>query len=470
MKDKKTVKEPKGPKIKKTRSKKEIAFQIINSVLVVAVLGFYTYRLFYYKSEFDKKRQSVNTVFFSDTLINSIDLMSESGLHENTDGSYTVTGMATTNYVSYSGMTYRVVGINTNGNVILVSENPLTVLSSDATSSFESSSLYRWLNSIENDPYSGIFYNSLNMPFGTLATGSRCLDIIDDVSTIGCTQTNDSIEVSLLTLNDYKNAGAKDSYLNNQQSFWLSSQNSTGQYWYVTADGTLSLASEVSQMFGVRPVITLSYEVIASAGKGTAANPYVISTSAVPATAGDCQPGDYVSYGGQLWRIEQTGDSGTVAIMDGVIKNADGTDYLTSYGKTNLFTTASGLGKYLNSTFIKTLPDYKNVLVEYSWSYGGYPTSGPFDYTRNYEASYKSYVGIPNASFMFLNEYGNIFLSTYNSDTDKLIYTISEDFNLYATLLADTARCRPVICFNAAVAVSSGSGSQADPYLIGGGV
>lgn len=454
-------------KPKKKRSKGELIFQIINSVLVVAILGTYAYRLFYWKDLLDKKRLTTNTVFLADSLINNIDLLSTVGLRVNDDGSYTVHGKATNNYVSYSGMIYRVVGINTNNCVVMVAEKSITLMPVETNSAFEETAVYNWLNEVTDVAHTGLYFNSLFAPYGTLSSSAICSNTVDDLNNIGCTQTLDKISVGLLTLSDYKNAGGNESYLNNGEAYWLASSSSSGSYWYVAADGSLSLAVSAAQMYGIRPVITLSYEVIATSGKGTETDPFVISSSAAQ-TASAGQIGDYISYGDTTWRIESISETGVNAIMEGVIQTADGQNYTSAYGSSNKYTTASGLGKYLNSTYLKTLPDYQNVLVKNTWDFGSFKTSGPFDYRNSFAETYTAYVGVPNLAMMFLNEYPNIFLSNYNFDTDKLIYTVSESNSLFATLLSAKVNVRPVICFQPDLAFTGGSGTADDPYLVGG--
>ena len=151
------------------------------------------------------------------------------------------------NYVNYSNNLWRVVAINPDKSLKLVTEEPVTTYSGETSTTKEN--VYDYLNTE--------FSNTLN-------NRQRML-----------TATNTNEEVTLLTTKEYneiKGEEATESYINTDNDWLLASDNSTA---------TVNSTGEVidnSENVGIRPSINLKSESRIVSGDGTKANPYQIAS------------------------------------------------------------------------------------------------------------------------------------------------------------------------------------------------
>ncbi|MCF0111911.1 MAG: hypothetical protein HUJ58_08410 [Erysipelotrichaceae bacterium] len=445
----------------------QIAFMIINTVLVLAILGTYGYRLIHYKKVLEEKRNNqVTQNSLSTIMIDKIDLMDKSGLVDNGDGTYTFNAGSVNNYITYSGRMFRAMGIDEFGSITMVSEETVTGFTLYGED-FPSSRLYEWLHTTEDKEHSGVFQDTLESPYAVLMEQNYCADKIDDLSSICCDYPSEqNMLFRLLTLEDYKKYGGAKGYLNSGDCFWLASQNGTNDFWYVDDEGNISGTSNHIQTFGVKVVLKLQYQAKAEYGSGTAKDPYALTDMNGMETIADIYSGQYVQYGGSQWIVESMKDGNAILLLDGVLTNEDGTPYTRKYGSSSTYTTKEGIGKYLNNTYLEKLPEYESYLVKNTWNLGSFSTLGEYEYTNAFEKTVKAYVGLPNISNLYLDQYMNIFTSMYNKETDKLVYVLTEKGTWYATTLDVKYQIRPMICMKGDVVIVSGSGTATDPYVV----
>ena len=457
--------------MKKRISKKELIFQIVNTVLVIGILGFYLARLFYYKKYFDdiyfNSRDTAGKLF-SDVIIASHDVsLTNNGLIKNEeDQTYTFKGDCNNNYVIYSNRLYRIIDVDAEGNVRIVSQDPVTVSTMYDAVPFSRGSLCQWLNKGDQE-HSGVFYDTLNTPVNFLIDTPVYENNVDDPAKPAYSQAVSDIVIRILSLQDYSAVGGANSYLNCGSSYWLSNMDSSGKHWFVDAEGNVALSGSKVEMKGVKVVLTITRTVIAAGGTGKADDPYVLSRNQ-PSTVRGLEAGSVISYSGYNWKVCSITNGNAVLLMDGVISE-EGQPVALSYGtKAEFNPTAKGsLASYLNNNFLASLNSYLNYLVETEWSFGMHEdVQSSYSQAENYVKTCKCYVSLPNNSYLFLGEQKDYFLNTMSASTDKLIYTVSSDLTLYADLLENTHYIRPVICMNGSVKLLSGSGTAEDPYVV----
>ncbi len=434
--------------------KKQKIFQIVNVIIVVAILGTYLGRLLYWKDVYAQRSEAVLEDYsLAEIIINKSSLTTiNNGLVKNEDDTYTYKGDVTDNYVLYDNILFRILGIDAEGRLTLASEDCLFSFSMAGYDSFEDSALNQYLN--EDYGYSQIITNN-----NLLITTSLCNDVTNDVSSIGCTVVLSQNDVTILSLNDYKEAGGSTSFLNTGEDFWLANTDDEGNFWYVSEEGNLSIDTTDMIFRGVRVVITLNFLAQATDGDGTIDNPYTIQTNTVE-TVEDTRTGQYISYSGSLWKVSLNTDSGVVAILDGVLEQQ------YSYGSSYVYTTESGLGKTLNTTYLETLENYEQYLVENEWTTGRFSTYSNYDYRDLSETTYNCYVSIPDIRYPGFDEYGDVFISAQPFESAKTCYTVSSSDSLYAVSLDMEMNVRPMICFNSEIQIVSGSGTAEDPFVL----
>ena len=440
---------------------KEKIFQIVNSILIVAILGFYLTRLFMYKYKLAVVHSDSTYSTLSQVVIDRNDVLSEDRLYENEDGSYTYKGMITDNYCLFDNVLYRILSIDADGNIKLVSEDCLTNFTMSESSSFETTSLYRWLNPTE-DKYSGKYYNSLTNTVYLTKTSVN-YKIVDDITDYQ-TDSYQSVDVSILSLEDYINAGSSESFLANGQSFWLSNCDSNYQYYYVDKQGAIGTSYSANMFVGVRVVITLRSNLTALSGQGTSDDPYIITESHCE-NISQAKIGDYISYSDQTWRVESFDEDGNAnLILEGLIQE-NGETYTRYFGSVNYLRSNGGIGQYLNEDFLATLNNYESYLVYKTWNFGTFTQIDNYDYIYSYNPSFEAYVSIPTIGCFYLNEYTDYFLGNNSFQSDDLIFTAKEDI-LYADLISQEAGLRPMICINKTIKIISGTGTESDPYQL----
>ncbi len=445
--------------------------KIFNIVSVCFILGcfmFYGGRLLYFVSKQNAPSDSTGVFYLKDELIKRESLIDLSqGLVKNEDGSYTYKGNPADNYLSYSGRTFRVVGLDSSGNIKVIAEKCDTVMICSPSLSYEDCVIRRWLNKLGDEPNTGIYHASLNAPMQYLVATSVGVDTVNDLKDITSNEYFTQDYITLLSLYDYKEAGGANSYLNNSDSWYLSTTNSSGHYWYVSSDGGLAVALEDFSVFGIRPVLTLRADVAIISGDGTQESPYTIEPEKKVETAYDASVGSYFLYGNYSWRMGAKSSDAVTLLMDEPV-SVSGAKIKKDFGSSQIMdgnNEASPAAYYLNHDFLNTLGD-KSVLVEGLWYTGAYKTLFGYDYRDTYSSSYTGYVGTVKIGDMYLNTVYDVFTSTGAFEDSRLIFTVNSAGGLFADYVSNEHMLRPAVYVNINTPVISGSGTQQDPFVL----
>ncbi len=438
---------------------------LINTVVILFFVLFYSYRLYHFWSLQMNSKEDVKLLV--DSLLQNISYIDQTtGLIDNNDGTYTYKGDTKYNYIKYSGRMFRILSIDKNKNMKIVLENSDVLFGQDLAESYNDTLIQQWLNDYEISN-GGIYYNTLNNQDVYLTKNTICVDKIDDVENITCETTDKTNYVSMLSLNDYKIAGGASSFLNNGESFWLLSRNSVNKLWNVATDGGLNIQEKLNSFYGVRPVVTLKSTTAVYKGNGTEENPYLIENpKAKTEFLMDTNIGDYVTYSGYTWKIIDRSVEKVKLALDGYIK-VDDKEVLKSYNsKVNTMENKQGtLTYYLNNDFYNSLEN--NDLIETStWYYGKITDYSTYKYTDLYSNSVDLKVGTLKLDDLYANEYGDIFLSSRPYGDDNLIYTINEENKVFVNFVTAELKVRPVINIAGSAILDSGKGTINKPYVL----
>ena len=269
------------------------------------------------------------------------------------------------NYFWYSGFTWRIIGINKDGTVKMVTQNPVGILSwGEDKRSYESSFVRKWLNELDStDDYDGIFYNALDKPAEYLE--KSLWDISSNPEVITMSTFNDY--VGMITEREYKRASShasevsKQNYLNIKSEYMtmtLSGWDSNEIYVRnidefgnpVFRTQTSAYGNAHSNVYingvsyppnsshpnnptngfspanpeGVRPVVNLKKDLSIS-GSGTLSDPFKIdseTSGSVNSYLKNRHAGEYITFSGLTWRIMETGDT-TKIILNDFMKNGN---------------------------------------------------------------------------------------------------------------------------------------------------
>lgn len=451
---------------KKTKIKKQLLFNCVN-ILFILIFGLYFLgRLIYYKIQNDK------VIIYSNILSERVhQMVNPYEINESlvlTNGIYRYVGDVDNNYVSYMGYLWRIIKINEDNSITMITEDSIISLSYGNSSIYSNSQIYQWLNLIDNNKNSGIFYNTIKDEENYLDFTKICLDSFNDLESIGCFETDNTIKIALLSVKDYQEAGGLNSYLNTGYYFWTSNTNSDNKFWYISEEGKTGV-SERNEKHGIRPVITIKANTEVSDGYGTVDNPYIITTKEVK-TINDSYIGEYITYNNILWRIVSKEDNSIKLVAEEVLLDNDGNELEMIYSNSSNgfnINEKNSLLSYLNNDFYNSLEN-KDYLVKGKFYTGSYDTFSDYNYQSVFFSSVHAYVGLLSISEPFSYDIINTFTLTSNVNNELSIFIINNEKLLYEDTVTSLHYIRPSIYIKNTIEVSAGNGSYLSPYELGG--
>ena len=349
------------------------------------------------------------------------------------------TNKTESNYLLYSGILWRIIKLNSDNSLTAISDKAITSLAYGIGLSNQESHIYNWLNKSDKE-YSGILEKSLNNEY--LQKTPACNDIIDELSNNPCKDINTDNYYSLLSVTDYLNIGSKNSYLANNEIFYLNNQNSENKIWYVDDSGNGKL-SPGNDIIGVRPVITIKSNVDYISGNGTNDNPYIIEKE-------NSLFGSYVKLGNDIWRIyEVNGEEIKLMLNDYLKVNGDNLKYKYSNNSSYHDDTVQGsIAYYLNNTYLNSL-SYKDIIKEIQWPNGYYNSNTNYDYTNAIKSDVNTKVALMSVSNIFLNqELNNYYTMTGTNDKSSSVYVTNANKRLSTKYITSTVNVVPTICID----------------------
>lgn len=417
--------------MKKVKEYKDYIFIVLSLIFIGSSIIYYGGRfIHYYKLEHPKEDEVVTNL---NTLLTSKRVYDGDGLYE-ADSEYYFRGKNVNNYVSYSGRIFRIVSIDTLGNIKLVSDSVETVIYYGKDYLY----LNKWLDN---------YLKTLNSDY--LVETTYCDDTID--SNIVCSDKK-TRDISLLSMYDYGRAGDTNSYLNNGSFYWLVSQDSEGNAWYINDEGNSSTAtSKVS--LGIRPVITIKADIDIINGDGSKDNPYLLDEVKAE-KLNELPINSYISYSGYTWRVIENGTNTKVMKVEAL-------DAMMYASKSNSFDLKDkkGVAYYLNNTFYNSLNN-KDYIIQNAWSNGVYDE----DYSLVNNSQVKAYVGLPSIGDITYNN-ESYFTMTPTGEKTQDVYVINNGKLTTANVTEEYA-VYPVIVLNGSALIEAGYGTINDPYII----
>ena len=431
----------------------------LNIIVLLLIVGFYTFRLVkYYLKEHG--HGSNDTVLLVDEVKkheSKVDLTKGLVLDKET-GVYYYKGEVKDNYLSYSGMLYRIVSIDSEGNLKLVSEDNVTLLYPGFNNGYDKSYVNYWLNSSEEDN-TGIYENYLINAGGLLDNTEFCMDIIDDTSKIECNDKTSDMKITLLSLYDYKSAGGKSSYLNNGELFHLGTLNSTNYNYYVTKDGEISINQKSSRAITIRPVITINSGTELVRGSGKEDDPYIIEEHEIKKLE-DVYVNNIIKIDDSKYKV--------IGIYDDKVKVASIEplkEQMAFGGSNSAYNTTSTVGKYLNNTYLNSL-SIKDSVISSDYYIGTLNLSN-LDYRSVYKSKVNASVGMLTIGDMYVNELTNVFTILRGMEATNIINVINEDGNLFADTISSKYSVRPAFYIKSDLEIKGGKGTIDSPFEIG---
>lgn len=420
--------------------KKEKIFRFCSVIFLSSLFIFFSFRLVYNYMKEQKANSLIDNGMLSTKIINN--LKKENYLYN--DNKYILKNLVENNYVSYSGILWRIVSVD-DGKIKLVSDENVTVL--PFGKNYDESNVIKWLNST--------FKSNLTQPDLFITEFDSCVNNVDKIEKSDC--NNSKNYVSLLSMNDYIDAGANNSYLNNNTYFWLSALNES-EPWYVFDNGGLKTDSS-NHIYGVRPVILLN-DIEYIYGNGTKSSPYIISNEPVD-TLSEIELGSYIDYSGYTWKVVSKDETSVKVVLSTPLKLNDEEIkkiYSKKYNYYNL-NDSTGIAYYLNHTFYNTLKD-KKYLKKGDFYIGKFDT---YDLEELYNEKVNAYVGLLTVGDIFVTQNIDMYLLSSVTD-DNTIPILNKNNSLFYNFISYESGIKPVIYLDNKAEVKGGMGDENYPF------
>ena len=408
-------------------------------------------------------------------------------------------GKAYNNYIWYSGFLWRIMGINADGSVRLITEENVTAIpwgTDDTALNYDGSHAKDWLN---NYFYPRLKGNDI------IVEQTWCSETAtsDSSARTNCSNnlSTEKAKVGLISLDEYNLAGASDSYLNISQTQWTLTPSDGSFAWRVDSSGFAG-SNSVYNAYGLRAVINVNSNFTITGGNGTLgatwssnAGPYILNEDKSIEVTGKLNEkatsGEYVLYAGKKYRVVDKDSNGNIKlILDGYYEE-DGRVYEMPYGDNNTFSITTGIGQKLNGDVLEWLvasSDTENrgkLVTNYTWY------QNEFYYGDNYTISLEennptrsinATVGLIRIGEMLSSQISSILTKGYaivNSyDNTNYYWTMTpytSSFRAWYVNDAGYARdsgvggangLRAVIVVNSNVTITRGNGTWSSPYEI----
>lgn len=456
-------KEMNGHSLLSEKKKNKLGFRfwylLLSFVFLIGFVGTYGYRLihFYRLSHMNQNVKEIS--LYDKVLSTTIPVTSGDGLYYD-QKSYLFKGNVENNYVYYSNRYFRIVRMNRDGSIVLVTDDNVTSLVWNyKNNDYKTSYIRDWLNPSEIE-HTGIFYHTLENPDFYLQPSNYCIDAVDGEN-LTCNETISDF-VGLLSIQEYKDALGNNSYLNIGKYWWTANASLDGQVWYVFREGGIHSklnTYDAYYAYGLRPVITLKPGVNFVSGDGTKQNPYRITQEQK-----QLQIGSYVTFNNELWRVIEITEN-DIRIMKDDVLNIDGQVVSRIFSESSNYYNPSDVGSlahYLNQTYYHSLAN-NELLVDALWYNGTYGEN--YDYKNIYNHTVQAKVGLANVGNLY-DEKSHSFV-TMTGIHDDLVYFVSDQEMLTTTAIETEFSVRPVLALTKSLEIVDGNGTEENPFVIG---
>ena len=404
------------------------------------------------------------TVIVAETLSDNI--------KRNKGTNYTYTGDISDNYVLFSGMMFRIVGIDNEGNIKLITDNTISNVSY-GVEDYKDSNVYKWLNEY--------FYNHLNEKSKKyMKEVTWCYDEQENPGIIDTCNNSVNAKVGLLSVSEYERAKRDGiSYLVQPTKSVLLNKKTENTVWindvyYPNKYNTM----KSSDLTGIRPVIVLDKSIFLTGGNGTLEDPFKLQDYTYGKENEKLNTrliGEYVHYSGYNFRISDIDKDGNIKLT--------GADLLTRESISGFVTVSYKEGNTLkadpnekDNLYYKLNDEVLNYLKE------DFIVSHEFEiptfqngtkYNEFKKTTITSKISLPASYEMFssVNSYSNnnivYWLSDYTENGMATIINTANGlgFSISYKTFPDNG-VKPVIYLTKDAKIASGNGSVSNPYYV----
>ncbi|MBQ9019004.1 MAG: hypothetical protein IJ097_01665 [Bacilli bacterium] len=450
------LRKKKKEKKKHLLGQKEFIFNFLSILAMMGVCLYYGGRsLYYYSKQNVKIKEEAMTLNGLVLQNNPIARENNDGLHQDNDGYY-FKGAVENNYVLFENRIFRVIRVNGNDTVKMISENFNASFMWGEESNYKDSNVRNWLEKTDKE-HSGVYYSTIPKIEEKLVKTKYSEDKLKNDKIINA-KDNSKDYVTVLTVKDYIQANGKSSYLNNGKIFFLLGLNEDDENLYVEEDGSIQSSDSLSG-YGIRPVITLKKNMEVSGGDGTKDNPYVVKTN-------DKNYVDsYIKLGDDTWKVSSDNGEVLKLYLNDYLKinGAEVSHNYSIYNSIFALNDRSNIGYYLNTTYLGSLP-YQDSLVDCNYFTGEISDDTGYSFTNIYSDNVTAKVGLLNIfDYISNNELSDYFHINTTSQVGSMEYNVYSNGLLEEADVRDSKHIVPVVCISKN-SIKSGDGTNNNPY------
>lgn len=421
--------------------------------------------------EYEVKYIAVDSFSNKSTITRKVTVVQKlnSTVKQETDNVGYFTGINPKNYVYFSNMLFRIVGLD-GDNVKIVADKDIANVNYDA--------IDNWLEYYEEHLTGNASKLIVNSKYCNMTVSDNTLD------TTQCNSYTKKKKIGILSIDDINKAGGQENnYLLQNTITWLANEkdknNAYAYRLFFFGESTSQYMSfEKVHNFGVRPVITINGNVLITGGDGSSDKPYKLEDYIEPKKNVEVNTrpvGEYINYSGYLWRIAEVNPNGTVRIiceqslydkgqLVKVASNVNTKKYVT-YNPTQKgnvgYTINNKASEFVDTKYFVKFDDSVPI-------YKGEPNYGKEVDVKKYEVKITS----PNmyemfsattdsptiSSYWFVNSTKSTIENPGMSEIGAVMYGKASTYYTYGI--------RPVAVLNKSCIVNSGNGTKSNPYII----
>lgn len=426
-----------------------------------------TKKLGTYKVTYSVRDASYNKTMITRTVIVAKNLTEV--VQAETDESNYYRGTNANNYILFSGMLFRIVNVNDDGSIKIVSDDNISNITYGLPEEdFDSSNIKEWLNDY--------FYPNIYDTSYLKENNKWCFENDGNICT---SESEKEYKIGLLSTIDYnKSKDSTGTYLNNRLDYWLLSNELGDSVTIHTFSKDGLLIENKNRPMGTKPVLVLKENLYLASGNGTLDNPYKLGDYSYGKEADLLNTrlvGEYVNYFGMGFRISGFDNNKNIKLTSTTLLENNTTNKLltASYsGESYVFDpkNSASIAYKLNNEYIDYVDE--NYIINHEYNR---PTFDSNKHYSNFENStFTAKLSIP-ASFELFSGANSSIMPQYNywlidyindnsaliiNNTNGIPFTIDNDglYNSNAFKLS--------IYVSKNVKIKSGRGTVSNPYVI----
>lgn len=437
---------------------KEFLFNFISLVFALAVVLYFGGRCFYYYSLQSQSKKGT-TLSLSGTIINNNQLVKTGdGLYKKKHGYY-FKGKVENNYVWFANRMFRILSIEEDNSVKLVSNDLVSMFMWGEENSYDKSNIRLWLTKTGDD-LSGVYYKTIPNFDKYIKKTEYSLDKLNgDKVSVGKKKFSD--DVISISLNDYIMSGGKDGFLSNTKLYYLLGYTNDDENIYVEEDGSVASCDNLDS-YGIRSVITIKKNINISQGDGTINNPFKIDMG-----NDNNYIDSYVKLGNDTWKVSENNNGILKLYLNGYISyNGQEIFKPYSYGS-NLFNynEKGNIGNFLVD-YYNSLP-YKELIVSNFYPHGEMSAETGYNFYNIYSNRFEGTISLLNLfDYVSNNDLSDFYRNNTTSTVGDVQYVTYSNGVVEESDVRSEKHIVPVISINSNI-IKGGNGRIDDPYLVG---